>query len=95
MTDTTKHLGWANRQTWLVNLWLNNEHGIYEAACAIARTHPKASALWTGETIRSEVIEPMIPDTLDATMLRDLIDDALDCADWAEIGAAFLESVES
>ncbi len=36
-TVTTEYNGWTNRETWLTNLWLNNDMGSYEQLQEICR----------------------------------------------------------
>jgi hypothetical protein len=35
--DSTRYNGWANRETWLANLWITNEEWSYNAARELAR----------------------------------------------------------
>lgn len=37
MDDQQGYNGWANYPTWVVNLWLSNERGLYEECCYMAR----------------------------------------------------------
>ena len=36
-TLATEYNGWTNRETWLTNLWLNNDMGSYEQLQEISR----------------------------------------------------------
>ena len=94
MTDDTFN-GWANRETWLVNLWLNNEESTYHDACQIARTHPDASDLWLGETIESEIVDPLCGRDNATGFTLDVLNTFCARVDWREIGAAFRESATS
>lgn len=96
MADNTRpdeYQGWTNRETWLAALWVNNEQWAHEEALTIARTHPDSSDLWLGETIWSEVVEPLIGNDKGG-FLADLVNAFADRVDWREIGASFRESAQ-
>jgi hypothetical protein len=40
--------GWKNRQTWSCALWINNDEGLYSAACEWMKAHPKSKRPYTG-----------------------------------------------
>ena len=44
--------GWSNYETWLVNLWIDNEPGTSEEARGIARANRNKSAMIVGQAIR-------------------------------------------
>lgn len=92
MTDDTYN-GWTNRETWLVNLWLNNDEAPYLEACQIARTHPDSSDLWLGEAIESEIVNPMCGQDDAQGFKLDALNAFLARVDWREIGQGFRESV--
>jgi hypothetical protein len=51
MTDDT-YEGWANRETWALNLWLSNDQGLYEMArgwAASGRAAALESEYWTDD----------------------------------------------
>lgn len=41
--------GWANYATWNVNLWIDNDEGLYNAKCDLLRKRKRPV---TGETVR-------------------------------------------
>jgi len=83
--------GWANRETWLVNLWLTNDQETYEAAreiCDIAYERPAVTAL-------QEFVESIAFDAVteqgSSGLGVDLIGQSLACVDWREIVESFRE----
>lgn len=83
-----RYNGWANRQTWTVNLWLNNEPGTYEYLDEL--THggrQRLSKYEAADVLKDFVTESLAPD-LGATMFSDLLTHALALVDWDEIIAS-------
>ena len=82
--DEHKYLGWTNRATWLINLWLNNEPGSQEAAAE--------AVAGGGEEALREMVEESFSETLSqGGMISDLIVYALDQVNWEEIAEHFEE----
>ena len=38
-TVDTEYNGWSNRETWIVNLWMNGSQGYYEQLYEIISSH--------------------------------------------------------
>ena len=84
MTQTvaTGYCGWSNYETWLVNLWFNNEECYYHELCDILRDY---------ETVEEQAGEleqacRFIVERHDDTGLRtDLINAVLIRVNWREI----------
>lgn len=72
MTDNTYN-GWTNWETWMVNLWMTNDVGTYEAA----REQPTASRLrdWWDELATDEL----------EGFVADCVNGVLSEVDWQEI----------
>ena len=99
-TDTTYN-GWTNRETWLVNLWLSNDQGTYDALenlvagiaaedtefGTISREHRIANAL---ESFVDDVIAPPDAD-VPYGLAVDLITSALARVDWRELADNYAE----
>jgi hypothetical protein len=51
MTSNDKYQGWTNRETWSVNLWLSNDHGLYDLVNGLAETakdeNPQNGGTWS------------------------------------------------
>ena len=82
-TVTTEYNGWTNRETWLVNLWLNNDMGSYEFLLEICR---KNCETWE----KAEELEAYFQDQLECmydtpSFWSDILGTALDRVDWYRI----------
>jgi hypothetical protein len=102
-TDGT-YQGWANRETWALALWLNNDQGLYEAALdtaedalmgAVERHEASDEARVIGDALKLWVTDDLFGDesplTGELRMMRDEVG-SLWRIDWDEIGAAFIPS---
>lgn len=80
-----KSNGWTNHETWIVNLWLNNDEPLYREALNIIRRSPhEAEAL-------ADWIRDMVADT---GLKGDLITYSLASVNWQEIAESFAEDVK-
>lgn len=99
-TDTTYN-GWTNRETWMVNLWLTNDQGTYNALAelvsgieseatefgTISREHRIADAL---VGFVDDIIAPPDAD-VEYGLAVDLINAALGRVDWRELADNYAE----
>jgi hypothetical protein len=74
--------GWANYETWCVNLWLTNEPGTEEDLRMLAQTNTGLSH--RADCLRDYVLN-MEPPLDDSNMFTDLLRSALGNVDWREI----------
>ena len=100
--------GWKNRQTWLVNLWLNNEPSSQQALYDIANdnddgladgsptpVHMRADTLMEYIMDRFHNVENFLTEDLDANlsgMFLDLINDGIWMADLDSIVAGAVDN---
>jgi hypothetical protein len=100
-TERERHAGWANRETWAVTLWLNNEQGTQEAVHEALR---EAAGMQTdgftaskaGDIVREYLEELFDVDTYGGSLPGGLVNMLTDIGslwrvDWREVGAAFLQ----
>ena len=96
MEDQTYN-GWKNYPTWAVNLWLNNDEGLYNEARERTSnavwergTGNASKTLAVADALKAWVRDELAPD-LGASFAADLLGYALDQVDWQEIANAWLE----
>jgi hypothetical protein len=99
MSDDRKYNGWTNYETWAIALWLNNDQGSQEHAIDLAREaysdaegedRKGDAARELAEQLKEEC-EAGIPDGIAGTVYADLLQSAIDEADWYEIAESFLD----
>ena len=107
-TDEQGYNGWANYETWCVNLWLSNDEPLYretlertreamDAAEADQIEHPywdEAQCLRFGvaDALKLWVCDDLAPD-LGASFAADLLNSALASVNWEEIADSWLGMV--
>lgn len=101
MTETTYN-GWANRETWAVNVWVD-ELGLTEARDATVRQFSEDTTSAEIETTTREWFEAELESMQDLSessddygnLIRALSDiGSLWRVDWLQLGQAWLDDVE-
>jgi hypothetical protein len=90
-----EYQGWDNYQTWVVNLWIDNEQGSQETSNAIAiETRKEDVDEWRRDLADAlkEWIEENMPD-LGASMWSDLLRSAWSEINWYEIAETKIDSI--
>jgi hypothetical protein len=108
MNDQTYN-GWANYETWLVGLWLDNDAGSYEywrdQAEECWREAPSTEEVKKGTWTREEATKFNLADQIqeeiqenspimDAGLYTDLLHGALSEVDWHEVAENFMSNIE-
>ena len=88
--------GWTNYETWLVNLWMDNEPGGKEFAFEYLRgcTHPKATVSGITYSLSCHIKETYAEgaDDLDLPPFwKDLLNGALSEVNWYETASHIME----
>jgi len=83
MTSDTTYNGWTNYETWNVNMWIENDEGMYDEACEMARQATSEYQLSKDlESWFEEIYGDQVPES---GPLADLLTHALGMVDWYEI----------
>ncbi len=92
MSEDNRHNGWANYETWAVNLWLDNEEHSQQMLRCFAESaiedcqidgSGKSEAIYECSRAIREFIEENVPE-LDG-LFADLLNGALSEVNWREI----------
>jgi len=90
----TRYNGWANYETWAVNLWIENEEPTYDEARDMTRealdeNEDEDTATYILSKRIKEWVADMTPD-LGASLAGDLLGAALSEVRWYEIAEAWV-----
>lgn len=94
--QVTEYNGWPNYETWVVNLWLENDQGTYnmvrDQARIILRSDSDLSPEFRLAEWLKDLIEQNAPWPEPAGMYSDLLSAALSSVDWRVIAESWLET---
>lgn len=101
--NDTKYNGWTNYQTWVVNLWMDNEQGSQEFWQEAAHeclqdaidndeTDVKASAAYALSKRMEDQHDEFMPET--TGVYSDLLTNALGMVDWQEIAEHYIGDID-
>jgi hypothetical protein len=83
-TVATEYNGWSNRETWLANLWLNNDMSSYMLLRQAVSLED--SSLYERSQWLKDMLEEQLDDEIETPCLwRDLLQHAFRQVDWREI----------
>lgn len=102
-TQEKGYQGWANYETWCVNLWLSNDQGLYNATQEIVREAIAGDSVpdWQQASAAQAIQEfvESFPEveavTEQASFVSDLLRASLSEVDWYEIAGTWMEELES
>ena len=92
---TKKYNGWANYETWAVNLWLSNDQGSYLTVRELCQEEEEE---YEGSQKLKEYVEEETENLIEkftentfGGIISDIFHANLSLVDWAEIWKAFRE----
>ena len=81
--STLEHNGWINRETWLGNLWLMNDEGLYDLFLRALKDCNSIAEV--AEYLEQELREQLEDEIDVACLWQDLLGTAFDRIDWTEV----------
>lgn len=81
MSNTYK--GWSNRETWIVNLWLNNDKENYELFRYIMENYSGDGA--RAAELKWSLENQIGPDCFENGLWLDMINESLERVNWLEV----------
>ena len=93
--DTLGYNGWTNWETWIVNVWMDNDQKLYEYYREVAREEvlkDKESATYKLSTTLRKQFDEWAPE-LEGLYL-DLLNGAMREINWYEVAQHLVEAVE-
>ena len=89
MTESEECNGWTNWETWVVNLWLTNDEGLYYETLRICDRDLNPHEY---EFKRREELELWVDELMDDNIITDKV--SLHRVNWKEIVESFQQTIE-
>tara|TARA_R100000306_G_C4275780_1_gene92466 strand:- start:178 stop:471 length:294 start_codon:yes stop_codon:yes gene_type:complete len=91
MDDT--YNGWKNKETWLVNVWLNNDYEMYQYYLG------RVTDAWNNngnvmEELKEIVWEIYRDEHRESGLINDLIETSLNNVDWSRLAEHYIEEIQ-
>tara|TARA_R110000824_G_scaffold4601_4_gene22149 strand:+ start:571 stop:891 length:321 start_codon:yes stop_codon:yes gene_type:complete len=96
MKNQNEYNGWTNWETWVVNLWMDNDQELYDHYGKMARvkvSKDKRSASYKLSLAIQEQVDDWMPH-LDNSLYLDLLNGAMREVNWIEIARHILDRIE-
>lgn len=90
--DDKTYNGWANYETWVTALWMENEQNDYQATRELASEYKSQEVYLLADALKEYVNENMI-NTDRAGLAADLVNAALSEVDWMEIAQNLVDEM--
>lgn len=96
-TEDKTYNGWANYETWVINMWLSNDEGIYEETNGIIEQQLNEPVITACEALK-DFVEELAEATTSGVLggssfVTDLFQGALSEVDWREVVTNWVEGM--
>ena len=92
--------GWTNKETWLVNVWLNNDYDLYKHYISTLTeiVEKQSNVLYTNRLVIDElkeiVWEIYREEHREFGLINDLIETSLNNVDWSRLAEHYIEEIQ-
>ena len=92
--------GWKNKETWLVNVWLNNDYDLYKHYISTLTeiVEKQSNVLYTNRLVIDElkeiVWEIYREEHREFGLINDLIETSLNNVDWSRLAEHYIEEIQ-
>ena len=97
MDDT--YNGWTNKETWLVNVWLNNDYDLYKHYISTLTEIVEEQSVDTThnrvvDELKEIVWEIYREEHREFGLINDLIETSLNNVDWSRLAEHYIEEIQ-
>ena len=89
--NNEKYNGWTNYETWLVNIWVDNDKKLYFMMKDIINSHDWTDKAYELSKVLQETYEQQAENTgLKVGLMSDLLNGALRAVNWYELADHYI-----
>ena len=92
--------GWKNKETWLVNIWLNNDYDLYKQYISTLTeiVEKQSNDLYTHRLVVDELKEIVWgiyrEEHKESGLISDLMETSLHHVDWSRLAETYIEEIK-